>query len=364
MLLSKNIIRFTVCKGEVPATKKLRRRNGAIEKTSYGKGATYWLFSDLRARDLPALARHLRRLMSDPYTMLVYGVPRAGLDLTKKHRRWSSKKRIADGTHTLETTEVCCFVIDCDGFIAEAGMGWGDMLDKSAAYVLNRLPPALAGCRALVIPSSSTGFKRDGRAVNFRAFNMLDRPYPLADLYRWARGARAAGFSMIDPRVLLPGQPIFIARPILVGLKDPVPPHLQCFIIEGRDAATIDLEEYQPQLDRHETEIREYIATGDQQGWRAVLKSTLGAPAYGFFEALQLSLGIAARSGDEADDIVDFCVALLAKRADADRIAHYDEAWLQAAVDAFRSSDNNAHQRTRVIYERLLTNPTKFGPGE
>ncbi len=359
-----NIIAFTVATGEVLATKTFRKRNGAIEKSSYPRGATWWVYRRISAYNLRALLRHLRRLIDDPYVMLMNGAPLPHLDLSRKHRRWSSKKHISAGTHTIEGVPVACFVLDCDDYVAEAGMGWGDQLEVAAPYVLKRLPPCLEGCQTLVVASSSTGFKKDFRLVNFRAFIQLDRKYDLGELYRWARSARAAGYSMIDPRVMLPGQPIYVARPRLIGVADPVPRHRHAFIIEGRPTATIDVTEFQHTLERHEAQTREYVATGDVQGWRSVLTATLGTPAYSFFDALQLSLGIAARSADSIDDIVAFTTDLLAERADADRIDHYDAGWIEEAVTSFRTSDSSSAHRTQAIYARLLSNPTKFNAGE
>lgn len=348
----------------VPATKKIIRRAGRLVKKSYNKGAWSFFYRRFASDDLEHLRWQLLPLIADPTSMLLHGAPRASLDLTKPHRRWSSRKHLAAGTATLIAADTNIFVLDCDGYRCQPGMGRGDMLEAAAKYVRRRLPPALAGCAMLVVASSSTGFKVDDELVNFRAFILLDKYYPLADLYRWARGARAAGFMMIDPRVMLPGQPIYIARPILVGVADPVPEKLHAFILDGRQCDGIDVDEYQPELRRHEAAIREYVAMGEQQGWRAVLDATLGVDPYGYFDSLTLALGIAARGSDTIDDIADYCVELVGQRADPDRIESYDRDWVAEAVENFRTSDNDAQQRAAEIYARLLKNPTKFSTGE
>ena len=98
-------------------------------------------------------------------------------------------------------------------------------------HVRTLLPVEFHDAACIVSASSSTGLPGPTLA-RLRLWFLLDRPIASADLYRWARGARATQHP-VDPHVCLPSQPIYVARPQFIGMTDPVPPALTATLIEG-----------------------------------------------------------------------------------------------------------------------------------
>ena len=73
-----------------------------------------------------------------------------------------------------------------------------------------------------------------------------------------------------------------------------------------------------------------------------------------FFEPLSKGLGLAARSNDTDAEIIDFTQALLAKRADAGRIAQYDAQWITRTLRRFRDMDGVGRARREAALARLF----------
>ena len=98
-------------------------------------------------------------------------------------------------------------------------------------HVRTLLPVEFHDAACIVSASPSTGLSGPALA-RLRLWFLLDRPIASADLYRWARGARATQHP-VDPHVCLPSQPIYVARPQFIRMTDPVPPALTATLIEG-----------------------------------------------------------------------------------------------------------------------------------
>ena len=74
------------------------------------------------------------------------------------------------------------------------------------------------------------------------------------------------------------------------------------------------------------TRIVDPVSGGDFHDWRQFLKATVGGEL-SFFEPLSMGLGLAARSPDSHETVVEFTRKLIAERADKGRISQYDSEW-------------------------------------
>ena len=173
---------------------------------------------------------------------------------------------------------------------------------------------------------------------------MLDRPVPLAVIYRWLAGAKASGLPL-DPRPALPGQLFLTGRPLLFGLNDPVPRSLHAFVLPGRRqrVSSINWNEFGAPLAAYaESERRAHVA-GAELGWRALLARYLGdgEGRLGFFKPLSIALGYAARSAEPADEIVGVMHAIVSAHPDlnADRAGQYTPHWLRCELLRLRAKD-------------------------
>jgi hypothetical protein len=258
-------------------------------------------------------------------------------------RRWSAEFHGVD--RTLIEQDLGFIPIDIDDGQLPQGsaLDQGQHLYAAAEYAREvLLPPALRDVDLAIGAASSTGFK-DGR-VSLHAYAILDRAAPMSVVYRWLAGAKASGFP-IDPRPALAGQLFLTSRPVLIGLDDPVPPHLHAFVLPGRRqrVTSIDWNEFSARLAASMAHERRARLAGAELGWRAVLARYLGdgEGKLGFFKPLSIALGYAARSGESADEIAGAMYAIVAVHPDltAERAGQYTAQWLRRELLRLRSKD-------------------------
>jgi hypothetical protein len=315
-----------------------------ISKSDYGFNFD-WHYELAEAHSLEEMVVQLKQFARRRDRMIVMGQPVAGLDLTRWHPRWWARPDATE--NTLMVTARWWVPVDVDSVLVPAPLGRADRLLDAGKYVRDTLlPEEFHGVRGVVAPSASTGLTSVDVA-RLRLFFMIDRPIPLEDLRRWARGAQVAGLP-VDAAVVQPGQPIYVARPEFVGMVDPIMPSQYAQIIDGPngDRVSLGVSRYDEVLVRVESVVRE--AT-DRAGtdWRSLADQIVGTDA-GFCAPLTRVLGLAARGSDTEDAIADHLVALLRERADRGRQQAYDRRWLLSGVRRFRRQDANANARLQA----------------
>lgn len=323
------------------------KADGTFKKSDYDNGYM-WRFEARVADTHVAMAAVLRALATRPKCAIILGRLLPHLDPSKTHRR----KTVDDDERTLYAPDLAWLAIDTDDFPVPSPLGRADKLEECGRHIRDTaLPAEFKGCRCIVAPSASTGLKGDGLA-RLRFFFLIDREVAIAELYRWAKAARALGYPL-DPRVMLAGQPIYTARPAFVGMVDPVPADMHAIVLDGdRERVTLDLHAFDDKFEAIERTIKAAVA-GSGGDWRKVLEITLGSDL-GFYEPLARALGMASLTAESAETITAHIVALLAERADPERRRRYSAAWIKRELTAFRRKNANREARIAAARARLI----------
>jgi hypothetical protein len=324
--------------------RRTRSAHGKETKSDPTLSESFWRMGRVRLEaDVDRIVRFLRPMAARRNLATVHGVPAPCVSPHQWVRRLSAEVHGPD--RTLVEQDLRFIPLDVD----EAKLPEGSALDRgehlyaAAEYAREVLfPPALRDVDLAIGAASSTGFK-DGR-LSVHAYAILDRAAPMPVVYRWLDGAKASGFPL-DPRPALPGQLFLTARPVLIGLDDPVPPHLYAFVLPGRRqrVTTIDWNEFSAARALSvESERRAHVA-GAELGWRAVLARYLGDSdgRLGFFKPLSIAMGYAARSAESTDEIAGAMYAIVAAHPDltAERAGQYTPAWLRRELLRLRAKD-------------------------
>jgi hypothetical protein len=344
--VSDDEISITVLQAQRSVAVKKRTRSAHGEETKSDPTLTESLWRMWRARveaDADQIVRFLLDLVLRQDLATVHGVPAPGVSPNQWVRRLSAE--VHGPNRTLVEQDLGFIPIDIDGGLAPLGsaLDQGRNLYAAAEYARETfLPPALRDVDLAVGVSSSSGFK-PGR-ISLHAYAVLDRSVPMPMGYKYLAGAKAAGFPL-DARPLLPAQLFLTGRPRLWGLDDPVPQSLWAFVLPGRRQRVTDIDwsEFDAPLAKVvESERRAHVA-GAEFGWRAVLERHLGdgEGKLGFFRALSISLGYAARSSESADEIVGVMHAIVAAHPDltAERAGNHTPHKLRAELLRLRAKD-------------------------
>ncbi len=320
---------------------------------------TYWYIRRHSVElDLDPVARCLRKLSPRRRVARVHGDPAPHVDPNVLYRRWSAEAHGAE--RTILEADRFYLMLDVDGAKAPEGstLDLGPNLIAAVDYAREvLLPPALRDVCMVVRPSSSTGFKPE--RISFHAYVLLERPAPLAMMNRWLTGASRAGFPL-DPATSRPGQLFLSGRPLLWGCDDPVPRDLHGFVLDGRRRflSSINWHEYDEQLAIYEESERRAHLAGAGLGWRAVLERHLGdgEDGLGFFKALSIALGYAARSAEPEAEIIGAMHEIVAAHGDLtdERRARHTQHWLRNELRRLRAKDAGRAARSAAIRRRLL----------
>ena len=331
---------FTVAEvadaGLIAAKRIGRHPDGALRLSHYDY-ATWWRFALKTCASIEAMAACLRSLEAQPRKCILMGAPVAGLDLARVHRRrWADPKDA-----TLRAVARQWLVLDCDDVIVPAGLGRAERLADAALYIREHvLPPEFRGVCMIAIPSASTGLRGDDVA-RLKLFVALDQAWPLKTLKDWVTGARVCDALPLDPAVVQAGQPVYTARPLFVGMNDPVPAACRLAILPwDTDTVCLAIDRYAAKAVAIHAQVKS-AASVCGRDWKQLLALTVGGDT-GFFEPLTRGIGSAARGGVSAAEIEGFVAALLAQRADPGRIRQYGQAWVRRSLRSFRRRDDAA----------------------
>jgi hypothetical protein len=330
--------------GGLAAKRRTRSAHGQVTKFDPTLRETYWRLWRFRTElDVDKIVKSERFMALRRDLAALHGDPAPGIDPNQWVRRWSSESHGAE--RTIIDASRYYIPIDCDGGLAPHGsaLDRGEHLYAAAEYMREvLLPPALRDVDLAIAAASSTGFKPG--LLSLHAYALLDRSAPLQVIYQWLAGAQAAGYPL-DPRPALCGQLFLTSRPVLIGLDDPVPRDCWAFVLPGwrHRVTSIDWNEFEPQRAVLERTERWAHVAGAELGWRVVLERHLGDGdgKLGFFRALTISLGYAARSSESADEIVGAMHAIVCAHPDlnAERAGQYTVRRLRQELLRFRAKD-------------------------
>ena len=319
------------------AAKRIGRNPDGTWRVSHYDYARWWRFALAECASIEAMAARLRSLATQPRSCILMGAPVAGLDLTRVHlRRWANPKDA-----TLRAVERRWIVLDFDDVIVPIGLGRAERLAEAALYTREHvLPPEFRDVCMIAIPSASTGWRGDD-AARLKLFVVLDRAWPLETLKDWVTGARVCDELPLDPAVVQAGQPVYTARPVFIGMDDPVPASCRAVILPGSaDTVSLVVDRYVAKAVRIRAQVKA-AAGACGRNWKQLLALTVGGET-GFFEPLSKGIGAAARAGANAAEIEGFIAALLTQRADPGRRRQYGAAWVRRSLHSFRRRDDAA----------------------
>jgi hypothetical protein len=228
-----DFVTVLTAKGHQRATKIIQWHGdlGFAEVLPYGSLRTFSATEET-VSGIDDLAALLDRIAGEFSSLITRGKLADGIDRNRM-RRLALPQRRSDGTvaepATLEPATHFWIPLDVDALPCP---GWLDPVnepDQTVQYVTNQLPEEFRGvtCRWEFTSSQAT---KPG--IYIRLFFWSDRRLSDADLKAWlAEKVPVAGQSRnkwprrwpIDPAIFAPAQPIYVARPIIVSMRDPVP---------------------------------------------------------------------------------------------------------------------------------------------
>jgi hypothetical protein len=178
------------------------------------------------------LAAVLAEIEQDPRSFIVRGQPAEGVDLAHAYRRLHPRTR-PDGTvepATLRAAARHWVPLDIDSIPCPEWLDPVQQPDQSVVeYVVSQLPEEFHGATCWWSFTSGQGIKT---GIRLRLFFWADRALEDWELKAWLGervpqdGVPEARWKLrypVDPAIFAPAQPIYIARPIFVGVPDPVP---------------------------------------------------------------------------------------------------------------------------------------------
>jgi hypothetical protein len=302
----------------------------------------WWYFTPKSLPTLEAFADALRWLADQPRIMIGRGQVKPGLDGVRARRRCNDPDAT---TNSFLVAPRAWLALDFDGVVVPAGIGVGDRVADAGAYARSLLPPEFRDVRAIVSVTSSTGLPKNlGTGPNgedlarLRLFYLIDRPVEDEDLRDWAKGFRYETGVDLDPVTFGTVQPVYTARPFFVDLDDPVPVDRRVAILDGAsDRAAIELDHY-----CKVTKVRQFQQRQARRrsgyNWRQTLDIELG-DIDSYHEVIWRGLGMAIQAGVPEQEMIEYALAAVRKKADYARVLHYDYRYMVQRIKAFRKRE-------------------------
>jgi hypothetical protein len=199
------------------ATKRITWPPGATKPVieAYGN-AKHFSISEAPVSGIDDLAFVLNSVQLRPISFLARGKPAEGIDRRNTRRRLHPR-RAKDGTvepATLEPAPRHWIPLDLDSIPCPDWLDPAHEPDRAVEHAISRLPEEFHGATCWWSFTSGQGIK-DG--IRIRLFFWADRPLADWELKIWLAD------SPVDQSILAPAQPIYVAKPLFVGMPDPVP---------------------------------------------------------------------------------------------------------------------------------------------
>jgi hypothetical protein len=377
--------------GRVAAKKIEKMPGGSLKETPYDF-ITYWTFLPFQWRSHEQATKRLKALVLQRQSMMIMGRPISDDPHRRQLRRCAHPVRA-----TLTGAPRRWLPLDFDDEPVPEPLGRPELFAQASVWLRDhRLPEEFHGRRMVAVPSAKTGLRGDN-LFRGKLLVALDKAHPIKDLKNWVKGFAAATDAKIDSAVVQVGQPIYIARPLFIGMRDPVPRELHAVTLAGEGdvvsgsprtvsppnesrhrvtPAASDLRRCKGDVHaaappgendlvslnvcRFDGIVRRINATVERNlrdcgdDWRGFLDSSVGGGPGTFFLPLTRGLGLAARSADDEGAIIGFVVALLAERADKDRQAGYGRDWIARTVRRFRDRDHEGNLAVAQLRRELF----------
>jgi hypothetical protein len=260
------------------ATKQCRQTPAGPILTDYAF-EKWWKFREVSVQsNAKGWADFLSERVHDIASCCVYGepiYPGCGFQRRLLHP--------ADGDPaTLREVARAYLLVDLDSVPSPMGLDFNTDPTAAIGSVLDCIEE-LRCCAFAAAISCSAGFKPGVRA---KIVIPLNEPLFPSAMRRWAKAVNARfGTKLLDPAVLAPSQPIYLARPILYDVPDPFPQRV--YLRRGREPVAIEIP---PEATGTAGLER---AAGGGGGWRVHL-TQLGL--LGFHEPLLAAAGAVVRS--------------------------------------------------------------------
>ena len=206
---------------------------GGIDSYAAGR---WFAVTTVEVRGIAELASVLRQLERAPYSFIIRAKLIEGLDPKCVRRLLHADQASGEGPY-FEPCPRRWVGLDFDGLDLPIGVSAVD-LDAVAALAVARLPEPLRPASCWAQLTSSAGLKQGGRV---RLFYWLDRAVRRAELKRWLGDVLGLDFATLNDVT-----PNYVAKPIFIGVQDPVT--IRSKVIAGAvDAVAVpDLPEPKP----------------------------------------------------------------------------------------------------------------------
>jgi hypothetical protein len=200
------------------ATKRVvASRNGPPVIEDYPRGSTHFRFEEWPVASFDEMAAALATLQTQAYSFVVRGRILEGTERQRAQQRLLHARRGKNGNLVLATLAAQArrwIAIDLDSIPCPTGIDPLYDVDAVVEYVISLLPDAFHGASCFWYFTGSHGIKP---GIRLRLWFWADRPLEDWELKVWLRD------SPVDLSLYSPAQPIYVARPIFVGMPDPVP---------------------------------------------------------------------------------------------------------------------------------------------
>ena len=194
-----------------------RRIEGYAKAERFGAGAVHF-------RDVRALFALLQRLDRDPRRFVIRASLLPGLDPREVRRLVKRCGKTGEGPFFADVPRAWA-AFDFDSVPAPAGL---DTLDPIEAgdWLRGLLPDAFQDAACIVQATSGCGIKP---GLRYRLWFVLSRPLLGREVEAWCAGVP------LDASTLRAVEPIYTARPVFEGVRDPVP--VRFHLLEGLEDA-------------------------------------------------------------------------------------------------------------------------------
>jgi hypothetical protein len=320
------------------ATKQCRQTSAGPTFTDYPFEKWWWLREVSTPLDARGWAKFLDDRMNDIASCCLYGQPIRPGNILQRRLLHPTDSDPA----TLREIPRDYLILDFDSAPTPTGLNFIRQPATAIGAVLDRIEE-LHDCAFAAAISCSAGFKPGIRA---KVVVNLDEPMLPSEMRRWANGVNLRfGARVLDPAVLAPAQPIYLAKPIFYGVRDPFPDRV--FMRQGREPIAI-MAPSEGFVTAGSTGV-----TAGPSGWRAHL-TRLGS--LGFHEPLIAAAGAVARNycGTPAEPIASAIHAIVQEavlRADPGTRSHQEivryasrRFWDEALAHGARREGDRANQ--------------------
>jgi hypothetical protein len=191
----------------------------------------WWRFREVATpSDADGWAAFLEGRVNDIASCCLYGQPINAIAGRQRRLLHASEGDPA----TLREVASELLVLDFDSVPTPAGVDFLKDPTTAVGAIVDGIED-LTGCAFAVAISCRAGFKAGVRA---KAIIQLHDAMLPSEMRRWAKAVNArTGMKLLDPGVLAPAQPIYLAKPILCGVYDPFPHRV--YLRHGREPIAI-----------------------------------------------------------------------------------------------------------------------------